>query len=122
MRSWQPARTDQAPRRNDRDPPDARRDLREIVAHTAAQFGSEQVLRVRATVESSFGRLAEMPESGRRRPELDPPDRSFRYLPFLRRFVIAYEVQPGMIVIVRVLHGARGIETELREEGAGSGE
>jgi toxin ParE1/3/4 len=56
-------------------------------------------------VDAKFQLLAEQPLLGRSREELAPNLRSFS----LRRYVIFYEVIPGGIAIVRVLHGARDL-------------
>lgn len=57
--------------------------------------------------------LARNPGSGRHREELAPGIQSF---PF-GRYIIFYHVFPGAIEIVRVLHGARDIDS-LFESGS----
>ena len=57
-------------------------------------------------------KLAKHPELGRRREELAPGIRS---LPF-RRYVVFYRLSPTSLLIVRVLHGARDVESVLESD------
>jgi toxin ParE1/3/4 len=57
------------------------------------------------TVDAKCQLLAQMPEAGRRRPELAPDLRS---LP-VGSYVIFYRPVPGGIQVIRVLHGARDL-------------
>lgn len=60
-------------------------------------------------LDIAFSRLATQPLMGRGRPELAPDLRSF---PF-RRCVIYYVPLPDGIDVVRVLHSARDIDSDL---------
>lgn len=60
-------------------------------------------------LDSAFGRLATQPLMGRARPELASELRSF---PF-QRYVIFYVPLPDGIDVVRVLHSARDIDSDL---------
>lgn len=55
--------------------------------------------------------LADFPEIGPNRPDLANDLRSWPVGPYL----ILYRVEPDALVIVRVLHGARDLPTELDE-------
>lgn len=60
-------------------------------------------------LDAAFGRLATQPLMGRARPELAPDLRSF---PF-QRYVIFYIPLPDGVDVVRVLHSARDIYSDL---------
>jgi toxin ParE1/3/4 len=83
----------------------ARADLREIRDHIAKDnpgAARRVVLRLRATAR----RLAETPGMGRSREEdLRPGLFSFP----LGQYVLFYKAQPGGIVLIRALHGARDL-------------
>jgi toxin ParE1/3/4 len=56
--------------------------------------------------------LADFPEMGRLREDLAPSLRSFA----VGNYVVFYRAREGGIEVIRVLHGARDVETVLREE------
>ena len=56
-------------------------------------------------VDEKFRLLAQMPEMGRKRPDLAP---GLRSLP-VSNYVIFYRPVPDGIQVIRVLHGARDI-------------
>jgi len=60
-------------------------------------------------LDTAFGRLATQRLMGRARPELAPDLRSF---PF-QRYVIFYVPLPDGIDVVRVLHSARDVDSDL---------
>lgn len=62
-------------------------------------------------ITQKFQVLAQQPSIGRRRDELADGLRSFP----VGRYVIFYLTVPGGIQIVRVLHGARDVETTFSE-------
>jgi toxin ParE1/3/4 len=64
-------------------------------------------------LDTTFSRLATQPLMGRARPELAPDLRSF---PF-QRYVIFYVPLPDGIDVVRVLHSARDIDSDLLASG-----
>ena len=68
--------------------------------------------RFAALIDSQFRALARQPQMGRSRPELAADLHSF---PF-GRYVIFYVPRPKGVEIVRVLHGARDIESVLHDE------
>jgi len=65
-----------------------------------------------ALIDSQFRALARQPHMGRSRPELATNLRSFA----VGHYVIFYVPLPKGVEIVRVLHGARDIESVLHEE------
>jgi plasmid stabilization system protein ParE len=56
----------------------AARDLDAIDDYTIEQFGIEQAERLRKGFAEALQNLQRMPESGRERPDLSPPERSLR--------------------------------------------
>jgi toxin ParE1/3/4 len=68
--------------------------------------------RFAALIDSQFRALARQPHMGRSRPELAADLRSF---PF-GRYIIFYVPIPKGVEIVRVLRGARDIESVLQDE------
>jgi|SRR6266853_1062678 len=63
-------------------------------------------------IDDHFQELSRRPQMGRSRSELAPDLRSFP----VRQYVIFYLPLPKGIEVVRVLHGARDIESILRED------
>jgi len=94
----------------------ARMDRREITAFTFERFGIEGARRLRDHAEVALTMIAESPGIGRRRPDLDPPGRSFRYFVAGKRFPIVDEPTDDGIRMVRLLHRARWIEQELERD------
>lgn len=97
----------------------AQRDLDEIDDYTIETFGLQQAIQLREQFWQIFMTLVRSPRSAPLRSEYDPPGKTFRYFPALKRFVIVYEpVLDGKgIRVARVLHGARDLTTELMREG-----
>jgi len=94
----------------------ARIDRREITEHTVERFEIVQARRLRNAFEAALHSLAESPKLGRENEELDPPNRSFRYYPVMKRFLIVYEPTDDGIRVARLLHGARNLVAELDRE------
>jgi len=91
--------------------PRASADLSEIwefIAGDNIQRADEFIDRI----DEKFRALAEQPLMGRERRELGPGIRSIAMAPY----VIFYEALPDRVMIVRVLHGARDVEAEFKEE------
>jgi len=83
-------------------------DLEEIAYYVACDnYGAAHDLTDR--LFAVFSTLAENPQLGRRREEFRDA-RSFA----LRPYVIVYREVPEGIEIIRVLHGARDIDTAMR--------
>ena len=67
--------------------------------------------RVLDEIEDRFSLLAEQPRLGRERRDIAP---QLRYLP-VRRYLILYREITEGIEIVRVVHGARDIQSLMRD-------
>ena len=99
----------------------ARADRRAITQHTVLHFGIQQARRLRDRFESTLSLLAESPLAGHPNEELDPPGRSFRYFPVMKRFIIVYEPMQGGIRVARLLHGAQNLAAELTRDAGDDG-
>lgn len=65
--------------------------------------------------KTSVELLARMPDGGRPRPDLGAPTtRSWRVNGF-HKYLIFYESLPDRVRLLRVLHGARDLQTELEK-------
>ena len=91
--------------------PRALLDLVDIWAYIA-EDSVRHADRFAALIDNQFRALARQPSVGRRRPELAPDLRSFP----VGRYVIFYVPLPKGVEIVRVLHGARDIESTLLDD------
>jgi toxin ParE1/3/4 len=91
--------------------PRALADLADIWAYIA-EDSVKHADRFAALINSEFRTLARQPLLGRSRPELATDLRSFP----VGRYVIFYVPLPKGIEIVRVLHGARDIESVLQDD------
>jgi|SRR6266852_6966491 len=63
-------------------------------------------------LDEAMRKLRRYPGMGRQREELAPRIRSFPY----QRYVIFYRIDSKTIEIVRVLHGARDVESNFERE------
>lgn len=86
-------------------------DLADIWAFIA-EDSMKHANRFAALIDSQFRALACQPNMGRSRPELATDLRSFP----VGRYIIFYLPRPKGVEIVRVLHGARDIESVLHDE------
>lgn len=91
--------------------PRASRDLLEIWSYIADDSYSRADNLI-GTFDAKFRLLAGQPELGRRRDELAENLRSLA----VGRYVIFYLPVPKGIEVVRVLHGARDLNTIFQEE------
>lgn len=95
--------------------PAARIDMLEQGEYYDSEGGEELGDRFIAECEAGFARLALYPESGTRvrlkHPQLE--DCRFILVPGFEKILIFYKLSDEKIQIVRVLHGARDIETVL---------
>jgi len=91
--------------------PRASEDLAEIWAFIA-EDSIKHADKFAALIDDHFRALARRPLMGRSRPELAPDLRSFP----VGQYVIFYMPLPKGVEIVRVLHGARDVESILRED------
>ena len=83
----------------------ARADLNEIFVYIAKD-SLESARRLHQGFQEKFKLLVRQPAIGRKREELRPGMRS---LP-LGNYVIFYQEMQGVLVILRVLHGARDVQ------------
>jgi toxin ParE1/3/4 len=91
--------------------PRASVDLAEIWAFIA-EDSIKHADKFAALIDNHFQGLARRPQMGRSRSELAPDLRSFP----VGQYVIFYLPLPKGVEIVRVLHGARDIESIVRED------
>jgi len=94
----------------------ARADRQAITAFTVERFGLDQARELRRRFQAVLERLIEFPNSGRLRPELDPPGRVFLYAAVSKVFILVYESKPEGLRVARILHGARHLASELRRD------
>lgn len=89
---------------------DAKADLDETWLYVAQRDGVEAAQRHIERLTSKFALLAGMPEMGRRRDELKPGIRSHP----VGDYIIYYRFEKSIVTILRVVHGARDIESLFR--------
>src|SRR5262245_25575623 len=97
----------------------AARDLDAIDDYTLEQFGIDQAERLRKGFAEALQNLQRMPESGRERPDLSPPERSLRSRLVSKAFLIVYETAGDAVRVARVLHAARDLPSELLRDDGG---
>ena len=90
----------------------AEEDLREILSYIADD-NIEAALRMFQRFRECFTMLSTMPQSGRRRSDLEPDLRSFPE----GTYVIFYREITDGVEILRVLHGSRDIESLFENMG-----
>jgi toxin ParE1/3/4 len=81
--------------------PEARRDIEDILIHSAEHWGLKQRDAYRDEIDRAFEVLRENPRLGRPRAEIAAGLRSLR----VRQHVIYYRVSVQRVAILRVLHG-----------------
>jgi toxin ParE1/3/4 len=96
----------------------AQNDLLDQAEYFDSQGGETLGDRFLARCETGFERIAAFPESGTRVRLRHPKLEGCRFIlaPEFDRILIFYRLDEGKIQIVRVLHGARDIETALDEK------
>jgi toxin ParE1/3/4 len=90
--------------------PRASADLADIWAYIA-EGSVRQADRFAATIDDHFQALARRPQMGRSRPELARNVRSFP----VGKYVIFYVALVDGVEVVRVLHGARDIDSIMHD-------
>ena len=90
----------------------ARQDLEEIWDYTFERWGVEQAERYFAGLFACFDDLAANPGMGRPRDELLTGVRSFPQ----GRHVVFYEIGPGSIDIIAIVHQSADVERHLISE------
>lgn len=91
----------------------ASQDLEEIIAYLLEHGGEQAALRVAVNLEEAFKKLADSPGLGHRRDDLTTSPVLF-YSVF--SYLIIFKPDTRPLEIARVVHGARDVETLLREE------
>lgn len=86
--------------------PFAREDLAEIYLRRAELEGAESAAELVTAIQDRCEQLTTFSERGTPRPEIGPGVRS---VPFRRKAVIAYVVEPDAVVIVGVMYGGRDL-------------
>jgi toxin ParE1/3/4 len=96
----------------------ARQDLVSIYRYYAREAGVRVADRFYAAAEAAFTRLAKSPGIGARYNPEHPALAELRYFTLSRfkKYLVFYRPIGGGIEIVRVLHGARDIQSILAEE------
>jgi toxin ParE1/3/4 len=78
----------------------AEADLMEIGAYTLDTWGEHQTLRYLHELETCFQQLARNPQSGRPCDDIRPGLRRMQHA----RHVVCYRIEPGGILVSRILH------------------
>jgi toxin ParE1/3/4 len=98
--------------------PAADRDLDDQAAYLASEASLETALRFYDAAAATFEKIARMPGIGERRDSIKPRLAGLRVwrIEGFEKHLIFYQPTDGGIDIVRVLHGARDIDTVLDED------
>ena len=94
----------------------AREDRRDITGYTVERFGIGQARRLRDRFQQVLTTLADNPQMGLSRTELDPPGYSFRYFVVMKTFLLVYRPISDGIEVARILHTSRGLVSELERD------
>jgi toxin ParE1/3/4 len=97
-----------APKRNIIIAPDARSDLRGILAYTQIHWGHDQRLKYRVKIYNEFDQLANFPFKGRARDEISE---GLRSVP-IDQHLVYYRVGETSITIHRIVHSKSDISDE----------
>ncbi len=92
--------------------PEAEADLIEIIAYIAAA-DPVAARKLIAAIQNACDKLVRMPSLGHRREDLTPDPEVF-FSCVRNRYLIVYRKAIRPLQIVRVLHGARDLASELR--------
>jgi toxin ParE1/3/4 len=84
----------------------AERDLYDLLAYIAAQ-SPETAIQVVARIREKCSLLASHPQLGERRQEFGADHRCFP----IERWVVIYRDRPGQVEIIRIVDGARDIDS-----------
>jgi toxin ParE1/3/4 len=88
--------------------PEAERDL-EAIGDYIAQDNPRQAKRFVRELREQCRKITQAPQAYRRRPELGPGLRSCAH----GDYIVFFVEEPGLVRIVRVLHGAMDIEAQF---------
>lgn len=92
--------------------PEARDDLQEIWCYIAGH-NLEAADGIEADIKAACAWLAAKPGRGHFRRDLT--DKPLRFWTVRKRYVVVYDPETTPLEIVRILHGARDMETILRD-------
>jgi len=87
----------------------AREDFREIVRYLR-HHSRPAAERLAKSVKQRLHRLSKSPRLGRERPEFGADVRSL----VVSEYVIVYHATDRIVTIIRIFHGSRDIETQMR--------
>ena len=90
----------------------ARSDLEAVWDWVAERAGPHQARQVLLRISDAIDRLLLFPRMGRSRPEFK---RQRRSLP-VGEHVLIYRIEPGELLVERVLHGRRDLPRTMREQ------
>lgn len=93
--------------------PLAAQDLDDILSYVFEPSGPRQAEHVANRLHDAFDKLAENPELGHRRDDLTSLPVCFWSV---WSYLVVYKPASNPLVVVRVLHGARDIESLLSDE------
>ncbi|MDR3622230.1 MAG: type II toxin-antitoxin system RelE/ParE family toxin [Paludisphaera borealis] len=98
--------------------PASEQDLDDVFYHYLSQGSIRTARRFLAQTEATFQRLARMPSIGTLVDPDHPTRPTLRYMPVsrFRKYVVFYLPILGGIDVIRVLHGARDLESILDAE------
>jgi toxin ParE1/3/4 len=98
--------------------PHALDDLDDAAAYIQSQSGAQRAIRFLRAADSTFAQLAGMPGIGTRYEPHEPLYAGLRYFPISRhrKYLVFYRPITDGIEVLRVLHGARDIQSILAEE------
>ncbi len=94
----------------------ARRDRQSITAYTIKHYGTDQTRQMRQKFQTVLTSIADNPNMGKQRPELDPTGISFRYFVAMKRFVIVYRPTESGIEVARIIHTSRDLAAQLEPD------
>lgn len=95
--------------------PQAHEDVRAAADYFASEANMDVAIRFVAAVEEAYTRLVQHPLIGTEVKAFQPRLVGMRYWPVagFDSFLVFYLASPSLVVIVRVLHGARDLPGEL---------
>jgi toxin ParE1/3/4 len=93
--------------------PEAQNDLLDLYEYIADHSSSARALRYIERIEKMCNALNFMPERGTRREDLRP---GLRVTGFEHRVLIAFQVRPESVAILRLLYGGRSVELAFSQD------
>ena len=87
----------------------ARADLREVLRYLR-RHSRPAAERLAQAVKERLSRLSKFPQFGRERPEFGAGVRS----KVVGDYIIVYHATDAVVTVIRIFHGSRDIETQMR--------